>query len=37
MLTLLIAKFVSVTCNRRCRCMWSTFVKVWNANHLAEL
>jgi len=39
MVTLLIAKFVTFTCNSRRRCMWSRckFVKVWNADHVVEL
>jgi len=39
MLPLLIAKFVTFTCNSRCRHSWSrcTFVKVLNADHVAEL
>jgi len=39
MLTLLVAKFVTITCNIKCHYMWSrcTFVKVWNADHVAEL
>jgi len=39
MLTLLIAKFMIFTCKSRCRFVWSrcTFVKVWNADHVAEI
>jgi len=39
MLTLRIAKFVTFTFNSRCLYMLScwTFVKVWNADHVAEL
>jgi len=39
MLALRVAKFMTFTCNSRYRYMWSrcTFVKVWNADHVAEL
>jgi len=39
MLTAHIAKFVTFTWKSRCRYMWSrcTFVKVWNADHVAEV
>jgi len=39
MLTLLIVKFVTFTCNNRCRYVYSrcTFANVWNADHIAEL
>jgi len=39
MSTLRIVKLVTCTCNSRCRYTPSrcTFVKVWNADHVAEL
>jgi len=39
MLTLLIAKFMTFTCNSRCHYVWSCwmFVYVWNVDHVAQL
>jgi len=39
MLSLLITKFVTFTCNSRCRyvCSRCTFVTFWNADRVAEL